>query len=116
MEDNNSERRIDDRIDTQVPAEYKLFGEEIDILSYEYQKAKTINISKRGVCLAIDSRVKEGDVMRLDVELGDRKKINTFGEVEWCKKESDRYEAGISFISLSNRDTETLNIYLSTLD
>jgi len=116
MEESYSERRVDKRLRSELSAEYKLFGEDIDLLSFQYKKATTKDISKRGVCLAVDNSVKEGDVMRLDVTLGERKKINTFGEVEWCRKDNGGYIAGISFISLSHNDTETLTKYLSLLN
>jgi hypothetical protein len=114
--DTYSERRIDKRLKSELSAEYKLFGEDLDILSFQYKKTTTIDISKRGVCLEVASIVHEGDVMRLDVNLGERKKINTFGEVEWCKCEGEKHIAGISFISLSNNDAETLSGYLATLN
>jgi hypothetical protein len=116
MEDIYAERRIDKRLKSELSAEYKLFGEELDLLSFNYKKTTTVDISKRGLCLAVDRVVSEGDVMRLDVSFGERKKINTFGEVEWCKNEGGSYIAGISFISLSHNDTETLDGYLSTLN
>jgi hypothetical protein len=116
MEDMYSERRIDKRLKSELSAEYKLFGEELDLLSYHYKKTTTVDISKRGVCLAVESIVHEGDVMRLDVSFGERKKINTFGEVEWCKIEGGSYIAGISFISLSQNDSETLTGYLSSIN
>src|ERR1035437_5193248 len=116
MNDMYSERRIDKRLKSELSAEYKLFGEELDLLSFHYTKTITVDISKRGVCLAVSNIVHEGDVMRLDVSFGERKKINTFGAVEWCKVEGGNYIAGISFISLSHNDAETLAGYLSTLN
>jgi hypothetical protein len=116
MEDDYSERRIDTRFKNDLTAEYKLFGEDFDLLSFRYQKARTKDISKRGVCLQVEGFIKEGDVMRLDLEIEDRKKINTFGEVEWCRKDAGGYIAGISFISLSPHDNETLSEYLNLLN
>jgi len=116
MEENYSDRRIDKRMKSELKAEYKLFGEDINLLSFQYAKATTKDISKRGVCIEIGKTVKEGDVMRLDVAIDERQKINTFGEVEWCRKDKDSYLAGISFISLSYQDTETLKNYLSLLN
>ncbi len=116
MEDKYSERRIDTRQKSELAAEYKLFGEEVDLLSFQYRKATTVDISKRGVCLAVEGIIKEGDVMRLDVSLGGRNKINTFGEVEWCRMDNGAYIAGVSFISLSSHDSETLSKYLTGLN
>lgn len=108
MEAEYSERRFDERFKKSLNAEYKVFGEDFDLLSYQYNKAGTKDISKKGVCLLTKNIVREGDVMRLDIEIEVRKKINIFGEVKWCMKDSEGYIAGIKFISPSPRDTETL--------
>jgi hypothetical protein len=116
IEEDYSERRVDVRYKNDLTAEYKLFGEDFDLLSFQYKKARTKDISKRGVCLQVDAVIREGDVMRLDLEIEERKKINTFGEVEWCRKVNEGYIAGISFISLSPHDSETLSEYLRMLN
>lgn len=108
------ERRTDKRIDKQLDVEYKVLGEEIDILGFCYKKAKTKNISLKGLCLFMGMKLQEGSVLRLDVATEDaNKSINTFCEVEWCRPDVNGYEAGLSFISLNKNDITYLQSLLN---
>jgi len=107
------ERRASKRFNAELDTEFKILGDDTDLMELRYRKAKTKNISFGGLCMATKLRVESGSVVRIDLPLEDRlKAINTFCEVEWCRPESGSYLAGLSFIGLGDEETEHLKQYI----
>ena len=109
-----TERRTHKRINHESEAEFKILAEDTDLMGLMYRKAKTINISKGGLCLKLGLRLDEGSVVRLEMPMGsDSKTINTFCEVEWCVPASGEFKTGLSFIGLSEDGTEYMDELIS---
>lgn len=109
------EKRIDKRADFEERARFKLLGEDQSSVNTEYAPAVTRNISKGGVCMEVDNKIAEGNVIRVEipVDKNDRP-IKAFCEVQWCKPVNDgKYEIGLSFIALKEEDAEFLNNYVN---
>jgi len=101
----SDERRVYERYDKEIEAEYKLMSDSADLMTMTYERTKTKNISFGGVCLEVKNKISEGSVIRLGIPPGgETAKINTFCEVEWCSPANGRYTAGLSFISLTEED------------
>lgn len=106
-----SEKRIDPRAEINKDARYKILSESDGVINFGYESAKAKNISKGGLCLELDHKLTEGNVIRIELpSLGEEKTIKAFCEVQWCRKGSSdgEYQAGLSFIALREDDVEYL--------
>lgn len=109
------ERRRDKRVEYKNEAKFRIIGEiTTEAISYEYENAETKNISAGGVCLILSHKIVEGNVVRVEIPIGDKGLIKAFCEVQWCKESNinGHYEAGLSFIALKEDDAELLNNYI----
>jgi c-di-GMP-binding flagellar brake protein YcgR len=109
------EKRIDKRASIEEKARYKILSEDEAALNFEYVEAVTRNISRGGVCMVIPHKIKEGNVVRVEIPVNkENKPIKAFCEVQWCRQENDgKYEVGLSFIALKEEDVEYLNLYVN---
>jgi c-di-GMP-binding flagellar brake protein YcgR len=109
------ERRKNKRVEFKNEAKFRIIGEiTTEAISYEYEKAETKNISVGGVCLILRHKITEGNVIRVEIPIGEKGIIKAFCEVQWCKESSTNghYEAGLNFIALKEDDAEFLNNYV----
>ncbi len=109
------ERRKDERVELQNQAKFRVIGDiSEEVISFNYVKATAKNISKGGVCLVLSQKITEGNVVRVEIPVGETKIIKAFCEVEWCKQQSanNNYEVGLSFIALKEDDAEFLDKYI----
>lgn len=115
MTGSGKERRTSRRLKSEAEAEFKVFNDSMDILQMGYKKARSKNVSMGGICLAVDSEVAAGNVVRVDIPIGGSgAKINTFCEVAWCRKDLEGYLAGFSFISLAEEETKLIDAYIKS--
>lgn len=82
----------------------------------------TKNISGGGICLEVDSVVRIGDVLELDIALPTKKTIHSKGVVRWTEdfgiigeKSNSRYEAGIEFIEINDSDREEVKKFVFSI-
>jgi hypothetical protein len=106
------EHRVYKRADCGTNASYKVLGEYISNVTLGYKGATAKNISKGGACIVMPVPVEKGDVLLLDVAVeGLTNPINTICEVMWCRKTDSGYEAGLSFITIKQKDSEVIEKY-----
>ncbi|MGD0566370.1 MAG: PilZ domain-containing protein [Candidatus Goldiibacteriota bacterium] len=106
-----TEKRVDTRADIDHEAKFKILSESDGAAGFGYESAKAKNISKGGLCLEVERKLIEGNVIRIELpSLGENKTIKAFCEVQWCRKGSadNNYEAGLSFIALREDDVNYL--------
>ena len=106
-----TEKRVDTRADIDHDAKFKILSESDGVANFGYESAKAKNISKGGLCLELERKLTEGNVIRIELpSLGENKTIKAFCEVQWCRKGSSdsNYEAGLSFIALREDDVNYL--------
>ena len=81
------------------------------------------NISAGGVCLILYSAyddVKKGDILDLIMHLPNQKRgVNAIGKVVWVRKfeikdkvKGSRFEAGIEFVAIENKDKENIRKFV----
>jgi len=81
------------------------------------------NISAGGICLILYSAyddVKNGDILDLSLYLPKQKKpVNAIGKVVWVRKfeikdkvKGQRFEAGVEFVAIDNKDRENIRKYV----
>ncbi len=115
MQETYMERRNDDRVELQNQAKFRIIGDiSGEAISFDYMKATAKNISKGGVCLVLSQKITEGNVIRVEIPIGETKIIKAFCEVEWCKQQNanGNYEVGLRFIALKEDDAEFLDTYI----
>ncbi len=109
------ERRKDERIPVQNQAKFRIIGDiPAEAISYDYKSAIAKNISKGGICLVLSQKISEGNIIRVEVPIGETKIIKAFCEVVWCKEQDSNgyYEVGLSFIALKEEDAEFLDKFI----
>ena len=82
----------------------------------------TKNISGGGICLQVDSSVKPQDVLEFQITLPTKKMIDSKGVVRWIEdfgiigeKSKSRYEAGIEFININDKDREEIKQFVFSI-
>ena len=60
----------------------------------------TMDISAGGVRLKLNKDVEPGDILKLEMDLGDTKTIKVQGKVMWVRAE---HEAGVDFIDMDRQ-------------
>ena len=60
----------------------------------------TMDISAGGVRLKLNKDVETGDVLKLEIDLGDTKTIRVQGKVMWVKAE---HQAGVDFVDMDRQ-------------
>ncbi len=72
-------------------------------------RAKTKNISLGGLCLEAEKRLLKGSILKVGIYgNGSGGMAGVFCRVEWCRKKSGAYMAGLSFIDLDKEETEQI--------
>ena len=112
----NLEKRVDERVYVTTSAKFKILSDTDGAIANGYEEGTTRNISKGGLCIEVRRKLTEGNVIRIEIPvIGNSERIiKAFCEVQWCAKnnsDSEKYEAGLSFIALKEDDVE----YLGTL-
>ena len=106
------EKRVDERVDVTTSAKFKILSDTDGAISNGYEQGETRNLSKGGVCIQVNSKLTEGNVIRIEIPTPDNaeRTIKAFCEVQWCVKNPNNanYEAGLSFIALKEDDIDYL--------
>lgn len=109
------EKRVDERIDVATIAKFKILSDADGGVSNGYEQGATRNISKGGLCIQVNRKLTEGNVIRVEIPTPEdaQRTIKAFCEVQWCVKNGNNadFEAGLSFIALKEEDID----YLETL-
>jgi len=112
------ERRKFRRLNTLVDVTYaKHTSSEKEKLSL------TKNISQGGICLILYDEIKSSDLLDIKIYLPDDKNpIIALGKVAWVKEfivgsetRGKRYDAGIEFIKINEKDREKIDSYVFTI-
>lgn len=74
--------------------------------------AESKNISIGGICIMTTHLISEGTILFLVIPLENMGIIQVIGEVVWAKKISDKYEAGIEFLSLNDYSKKKISTYI----
>ncbi len=70
----------------------------------------TVNVSLGGLCLAGDSGLSVGNIVRLEINLPETSHIlSAFGEVVWATENGE----GLHFEAIKEEDTDLLKNYLT---
>ncbi|MCX7699059.1 MAG: PilZ domain-containing protein [Candidatus Goldbacteria bacterium] len=101
------DRRTQKRISHSLETNYKILDNPNLSSASEYKKAQIKNISLGGLCLHSEQSLKVGNMLRVNFILEeDDKKIDTFCEVKWCKRDINGFLLGLSFITLTREEEE----------
>lgn len=107
------DRRTQKRIPRKLETNFKILNNS-DLSEIVYKKAIMKNISLGGLCLKLNQSLKTGNMIRINFILNEHnKKVDTFCEVKWCKREIDGFLAGLSFISLTKEEEANIHSYIS---
>jgi len=94
-----------------------------DAVAKKEKKSFTKDISQGGICLIVYEKVEVSDILELQILLPDGiKPICATGKVAWVKKfliegpygGGDRYDVGIEFIKINNKEKTELEKFLFT--
>ena len=91
--------------------------------SYEAQSTKSVDVSRKGVCLITYEKLKEKAFLELELELPDfSRPVKLMGQVAWTKdmeKQDDRgrrlFSVGIRFLKINPSSEALLLTHLNTL-
>ncbi|MCX8093092.1 MAG: PilZ domain-containing protein [Candidatus Goldbacteria bacterium] len=107
------DRRTQKRISHTLETNFKVLDNS-DISAIEYKKAQMKNISLGGLCLHSEQSLKVGNMLRVNFTLDKAdKKVDTFCEVKWCKREINGFLAGLSFITLTREEEEHISSFIN---
>ena len=109
------EQRLAARFSVEVSAEVYIPGAVL--------AATTRNLSASGVCLDLNTGLKEGSIIGISlfftsdgIEDPDAEPLNVKANVIWCaQRDPETYSAGACFQDLSNDSKQLLNDFLSAL-
>lgn len=118
---NNGDRLIEERrkfirlsIDVQI--NYTVLSQT------DQHRSKTKNIGEGGICLVTDGPLNSGTLLKLDIILPeDPPAIQTVGKIVWVKPFSladerrPRYEAGVEFVNISEKDRLRIGKYVFSI-
>jgi len=90
---------------------------------YEAQPTKSVDVSRKGVCLITYEKLKEKAFLELELELPDfSRPVKLMGQVAWTKdmeKQDDRgrrlFSVGIRFLKINPSSEALLLTHLNTL-
>jgi hypothetical protein len=106
------EKRVDERVDVKTNAKFKILSDTDGAISNGYEQGATRNISKGGLCIQVNRKLTEGNVIRVEIPTPENveRTIKAFCEVQWCVKNANNsdFEAGLSFIALKEEDVDYL--------
>lgn len=111
------EKRVYPRVEVSLHVKYKLIDDPKELANIlkdgkKDMDAQTIDVSLDGMYLVSDQPLKKGNLIRLDMPLGDKGvTLATFAEVMWTVGP----KCGLHFLSMKEEDTETLKTYLDGL-
>lgn len=111
------EKRVYPRVEVSLRVKYKLIDDpkELGNILKDGKKdmdAQTMDISLDGMYLVSDQPLKKGNLIRLDIPLGEKGgTLATFAEVMWATGP----KSGLHFLSMKEEDTEALKTYLDSL-
>jgi len=112
----NKERRKFVRLNALVDVVYA----KQDSASVDTKLSLAKNISKGGICLILYEKPKTSDLLQLKIYLPeDAPPIVALGKVAWSKEftigepsSGKRYDAGIEFLKINNKDLSRVNKYI----
>ena len=111
------EKRVYPRVEVSLRVKYKLIDDpkELGNILKDGKKdvaAQTMDISLSGLYIVSDQPLKKGNLIRLDIPLGDKgSTLATFAVVMWAAGP----KSGLEFLSMTEEDTETLKTFLDGL-
>ena len=86
------------------------------------QSATTKDIAAGGICLLVDTQLKKGDVVKLEIVLPEfPPRIYATGRIVWVKpfsmegEKKPRFDVGIEFLAIDPKDRELINKYVFSL-
>ena len=84
----------------------------------ESSKDQTRNISAGGICLIVYEKLRQGDVLKLDIELPNKQVITSRGRVAWVKEfqmgrtDEKKYDAGIEFMDINDQQRSDIRQFV----
>jgi len=111
------EKRVYPRVEISLRVKYKLIDDpkELGNILKDGKKdmeAQTMDISLSGMYLVSDQPMKKGNLIRIDIPLGEKgTTLATFAVVMWATGP----KSGLEFLSMKEEDTEALKTYLDSL-
>lgn len=108
------ESRESTRIDSNSLISYKVIDSEGNV--FNEGVASTIDISKTGIAIQLESPYEIGTLIELKIGVGNEV-INANGKVRnIIEKGANSFQLGVEFDFLSEKDLNTLSIYFPHLD
>ncbi|MGE5615190.1 MAG: flagellar brake protein [Bacillota bacterium] len=108
------QRRRYFRLDCYVEVRYKLV-ESLDDNS-DYKKTIAKNLSGGGICMKINEKIKPGSILACEMSFESNKEVRFYGKVvrfeETGNESRYRYEAGVAYIDIDERDREAIIRYI----
>ena len=111
------EKRVYPRVEVSLRVKYKLIDDPKELSNIlkdgkRDMDAQTLDISLSGMYIVSDKPLKKGNLIRIDIPLGDKKTtLATFAEVMWAAGP----KSGLKFLSMNEEDSETLKKYLDSV-
>jgi c-di-GMP-binding flagellar brake protein YcgR len=107
------ERRRNKRVDKKCRVKYKLINGEEEVQEIRSVAVKldgeSFDISLGGIRAEGPINAKQGDIIRLEVELDNRQDpITTFAEVKWIKGSNQVKTFGLEFLILKDADKASI--------
>ena len=112
------ERRKFIRLNINVDIRFSLIKNTVQ----EEIKSKSRNISAGGICIMTGESLKAGDVLKIEIILPENPPIvHALGKVSWIKpfgyldEKKQRYDVGVEFVEIDERERERVNKYVFSL-
>ena len=113
-----NERRIFPRFTLDVEVYWKKITHEDDLKAQHISHVKDVSLG--GVCLVLHSGIIQGDILELDIELLDKKRIHCKGKVVWIDlnvrlkgRKEPVVEGGVEFLDMSEEDKKIAGHYIT---
>jgi len=113
------DRRKYARLDLKSRVEARLLARDLLSAVSDIFPAAGKNIGIEGICLASAKKLKQGDMLELQISLPGRKSaFNIKGEVRWClfsgidERGQDLYESGVKFLTIEKEHVRLMVGYL----
>ncbi len=109
-----TEKRIHPRVPLNIPVKHRVLDEQREMKTIFDRKSgervsHTVNVSLGGLCLAGNSGMSVGSIVRLEINLPETSNIlSAFGEVVWAMENGE----GLHFEAIKEEDADLLKNYL----
>ena len=103
--EDDSNKRKHDRIKVETQIQYRVINRQVmqEIGDGFRDDGSTVNISKNGIAMATETKLRKGDYLKIEMQLpASGRSTRALAEVMWAKSEGDKYFSGIRFLIILN--------------